>query len=88
VEEAMRAAIRKLGNSAGVIIPKSMLAEIGITAGDAVDLALAGNRIIITPQKRRPREGWAAALSEVEELEEEDRAWLEFGNEGDDELQW
>ena len=45
----MRAAIRKLGNSSGLIIPKSMLAEIGIAAGDPVDLSLEDGRIAITP---------------------------------------
>jgi antitoxin MazE len=84
----MRSAIRKLGNSSGVIIPKSMLAEVGISAGDAVDLSLEDNRIIITPQKRRPREGWAEAFDEIGELGEEDRAWLEFPNAADSKLQW
>jgi antitoxin MazE len=84
----MRAAIRKLGNSSGVIIPKSMLTEIGIAAGDTVDLSLENGRIAITPVKRRPREGWAEAFEEIGELSEEDRAWLEFGNEGDSELKW
>ena len=84
----MRTAIRKLGNSSGVIIPKSMLTEIGIAAGDAVDLSLEDGRIAITPVKRRPREGWAEAFEEIGELGEEDRAWLEFGNEGDGELKW
>jgi antitoxin MazE len=84
----MRVAIRKLGNSSGVIIPKSMLTEIGIAAGDTVDLSLEAGRIAITPIKRRPREGWAEAFAEIPELGEEDRAWLEFGNETDDELKW
>jgi antitoxin MazE len=85
---AMRAAIRKLGNSSGVIVPKSMLAEIGLAAGDPVDLSLEDGRIAITPVKRRPREGWARAFDEIGELTEEDRAWLEFPNEGDGKLQW
>jgi antitoxin MazE len=84
----MRVAIRKLGNSSGVIIPKSMLGELGIAAGDSVDLSLEDGRIAITPVKRRPREGWAAAFGEIRELGDEDLAWLGFGNEGDDELQW
>jgi antitoxin MazE len=83
----MRSAIQKLGNSSGVIIPKSMLAEIGLAAGDAVDLSLEDGRIAITPVKRRPREGWAAAFAKIEELGEEDLAWLQFRNEDDDELQ-
>ena len=84
----MRVAVRKLGNSSGVIIPKSMLTEIGVAAGDAVDLSLEDGRISITPIKRRPREGWAEAFAEIGKLGEEDRVWLEFGNEGDDELTW
>ncbi len=84
----MRVAVRKLGNSSGVIIPKSMLTEIGVAAGETVDLSLEDGRIFITPIKRRPREGWAEAFAEIGELGEEDHAWLEFGNEGDDELTW
>jgi antitoxin component of MazEF toxin-antitoxin module len=53
----MRAAIRELGNPSGVITLKSMLAEIGISAGDSVDIALKGGQIAITPVRRRPREG-------------------------------
>lgn len=84
----MRAAVRKFGNSSGVIIPKSMLARIGIAAGDLVELSLEDGRITITPVKRRPREGWAAAFAEITELGDEDLRWLQFGNEGDEELQW
>jgi antitoxin MazE len=84
----MRAAIRKLGNSSRVIIPKSMLVEMGFAADDAVDRALEDCRIVITPVRRRPREGWAAAFAEIRELGDEDLAWLQFGNAGDDELQW
>ena len=84
----MRTALRKLGNSSGVIIPKSMLAEIGIGIGDTVDITLEDGRITITPVKRQPREGWAEAFVEAEELGDDDLAWLQFGNEGDDELQW
>lgn len=84
----MRAAIRKLGNSAGVIIPKSMLAELGIHVGDAVDLFLKEGRITMTPVKRRPREGWAEASRAIAEAGDDALVWPEFGNEGDDELTW
>jgi antitoxin MazE len=77
-----------LDNSSGIIVPKSMLAEIGLAAGDPVDLSLEDGRIAITPIKRRPREGWAQAFDEIGELAEEDHAWLEFPNENDSKLQW
>ena len=85
---AVRAAIRKLGNSSGVIIPKSMLAEIGIVAGDMVDLSLEQGRIAITPVKRRPREGWAEAFRELAEAGDDALVWPDFGNDEDAELTW
>jgi antitoxin MazE len=87
-EAAVRTAIRKLGNSSGVIIPKSMLAEIGVAAGDAVDLSLEDGRIAIVPLKRRPREGWAEASRAIAEAGDDALVWPEFGNIGDDELAW
>jgi len=38
--------------------------------------------------KRRPRVGWADAFGDIEELGDEDRAWLEFGNDEDAYLRW
>jgi antitoxin MazE len=84
----MRATVRKLGNSAGIVIPKAMLAEIGLTPGDAVDLALEGGRIALTPVKRRPRQAWAEASQAIADAGEDALVWPEFGNEGDDELEW
>jgi antitoxin MazE len=84
----MRAAIRKLGNSSGVIIPKSMLAEIGVAAGDMVELSLEDGRVTITPVKRRPREGWAEASRAIAEAGDDALDWPQFGNIGDDELTW
>jgi antitoxin MazE len=57
----MQTAVRKLGNSAGVIIPKSVLAELGLSAGDAVDLRLESGRLILAPVRRPSRAGWADA---------------------------
>jgi antitoxin MazE len=38
----MLSAVRKFGNSAGVIIPKPLLSEIGAKAGDSVELKVEG----------------------------------------------
>lgn len=84
----MRVALRKLGNSSGVIIPKSMLAEIGIGIGDAVDLVLEDERIIMAPVKRRPREGWAEASREIAAVADDGLVWPEFGNAEDQDLEW
>jgi len=52
----MRATIRQIGNSKGVIIPASFLAEIGLH--DEVEMSLDNHAIIITPVKKELRKGW------------------------------
>ena len=84
----MRAAVRKFGNSAGVIIPKSILVELGVAAGDAVDMTVEEGRIVVAPVKRFPRDGWAEASRAIAEAGDDALAWPEFRNEGDDDLVW
>jgi antitoxin MazE len=57
----MRVALRKMGNSSGVIIPKPFLAEIGAQSGEDVEMALENGRIVIAAARRHPREDWAEA---------------------------
>ena len=42
----MLSAVKKFGNSAGIIIPKPLLAELGAQAGDSVNLRFEQGRII------------------------------------------
>lgn len=84
----MRTVLRKLGNSSGAIIPKSMLAEIGIGIGDAIDLTLEEGRIVMAPVKRQPREGWAEASREIAAAGDDALVWPEFGNDEDEDLVW
>ena len=84
----MRATLRKLGNSSGIIIPKSMLAEIGTSAGDAVDITIEDGRIVMEPVKRRRRAGWAEASRDRAVARDDAPVWPEFANAGDDDLAW
>ncbi|MGH7038242.1 MAG: AbrB/MazE/SpoVT family DNA-binding domain-containing protein [Acetobacteraceae bacterium] len=84
----MRTALRKLGNSSGVIIPKSILAEVGIGIGDVVDITLEDSRIVMAPVKRRPRAGWAEASREIAAAGDDALVWPEFGNAEDESLVW
>jgi antitoxin MazE len=84
----MRAPIRKLGNSSAVIIPKPILSQIGLEAGDDLDLTLDKDRIVLAPIKRNPRAGWAEAAKRLAEEGDDAPAWTEFGNAGDKELKW
>jgi antitoxin MazE len=83
----MKTALRKMGNSSGVIIPKPILNELGVKAGDKIEMTLEAGRVILAPVKRHPREGWAEA-SKALAASGEGLAWPEFGNEGDEDLVW
>lgn len=55
----MKTALRKVGNSVGILIPKPFLAEIGLRADDPVDIRVRKGRITIEPVKRKGRAGGA-----------------------------
>lgn len=84
----MRITVRRMGNSAGIILPKPVLAELGVKEGDDLSLALEPGRIVILPAQRHPRAGWAAAAKEIADSGDDRLAWPEFGNAGDDSLTW
>jgi len=84
----MRSAVRRLGNSSGVIIPKAMLEEAGVAVGDTVDLTLDEGRIILAPVAKRPRQGWAEASKAIAEAGDDALVWPEFGNADDESLTW
>lgn len=79
-----------MGNSTGLILPKPLLAELGVECGAEMDLVVDDGRVIATPIRRRTREGWEADAerigAEASDLESEE--WLSFGNEADARLAW
>lgn len=82
----MQVAIRKMGNSQGILIPKPILAQVGLA--DAADLQVKNGVIEIRPQKRNPRENWAKDSQRIAQANDDKPVWPEFGNEGDAELVW
>lgn len=51
----MRASLRKVGNSRGIIIPAALLAACEM--GEEVDIRMEGKNLLIAPI-REPRSGW------------------------------
>jgi antitoxin MazE len=86
----MQTALRKMGNSTGMILPKPILQELGVKSGAAMDVIVENGRVIATPVKRKVREGWAEAAARIgaEPLTEEEQDWMGFGNDDDDKLKW
>jgi antitoxin MazE len=84
----MLSAVKKIGNSAGVIIPKPLLAEVGVEAGDSVELRVEAGRIVIERVTNPPRKGWAEDAKRLAAAEDDTLEWPEFGNEEDATLKW
>ena len=84
----MRAQLRRMGNSSGVIIPKPVLAQLGVAAGDSLDLAVEAGRLVLAPVPAHPRAGWAEAAQQLAEAGDDAPVWPLFGNEDDAGLQW
>lgn len=82
----MEVAIRKMGNSQGVLIPKPILKQVGLEA--TADLQVRAGVIEIRPIRGNPREGWAEDARRLNRLGDDAPAWPEFANEGDDALVW
>ena len=82
----MQVSIRKMGNSQGILIPKPILKQLGLT--DAADLQVNGHVIEIRPLKRKPREGWAQDSQRLAATGDDAMVWPEVGTQGDAELEW
>ena len=82
----MQVAIRKMGNSQGILIPKPILSQIGLEG--MADLQVKNGVIEIRPLKRNPREDWAQDSQRVAQADDDQLVWPEFGNAGDAELVW
>lgn len=82
----MKTAIRRMGNSQGVIIPKAILQQTGMR--DAVDMAVEDGHIVLRAIVPTVRAGWAEAGAAIAAADDDAPEWREVPCPGDDELRW
>lgn len=82
----MEVTIRKMGNSQGVLIPKPILAQVGLEG--KAELRVRDGVIEIRPVRRNPREGWADDAKRLADKGDDALVWPEFSNESDEDLVW
>jgi antitoxin MazE len=78
--------IRRIGNSQGIVIPKPLLAQIGLE-GHA-DMTIERDALVLRRPAKPTRAGWAAAARKIAESADDSLVLGEFSNEGDAELVW
>ena len=84
---AVHVSLRQIGNSQGVVIPKPVLAQLGLDAEAGVEMTIEDGALVL----RRPgpaRTGWADAARRIAETGDDELVMGEFGNAEDSELGW
>jgi antitoxin MazE len=82
----MEVVIRKMGNSHGILIPKPVLAQVGLSG--SADLQVRDGVIEIRPLQQNPREGWAQDASLIAASAGSTLEWPEFANADDADWVW
>ena len=84
----MEIAIRHIGNSKGVVIPKPLLAKAGMEGESTVLIQVENGSIVLSKPSKTRRTGWAEAAAAVSAHGEGDLMMGEFGNADDLDLRW
>ena len=83
----MYVTIRRIGNSQGFVIPKPLLAQVGLDAGEA-EMTIEGGALVLRKLVKPVRAGWAEAARKIAKQGNDALVMGEFGNETDAELAW
>ena len=86
--KAIQVPIRSIGNSRGVVIPKPLLAQVGLDSDVAVDLTVERGAIVLRKQVAAVRSGWAAAAKNLAERGDDALVIGDFPNADDAGLTW
>lgn len=65
----MQVTIRPLGKSRGVIIPKPLLAQVGLQ--DQAEIEVQDGALVLRPIKTLVRQGWAQAAQAISAAQED-----------------
>ncbi len=82
----MRVTIRPIGNSQGVVIPKLLLAQLGLE-GEA-DMSVEHDALVLRRPAKPVRAGWAQAAQKIADAGDDALVMGEFANEADADLAW
>lgn len=84
----MQIAIRTIGNSKGIVLPKPLLAQAGLEGESTADIALENGALVLRRPAKAVRAGWAEAAAAVSARGEDALLMGEFGNAADAEMTW
>lgn len=86
--QAIHVTIRTIGNSKGVVLPKPVLAQVGLENASDAEMTVENGAIVLRKPAQPARTGWAEAAEALAAKGGDALVMGEFGNEGDAELAW
>jgi antitoxin MazE len=78
--------VRRIGNSLGIVIPKPVLAQVGLS--ERAELTVERGAIVLRKPRNVARSGWTEAAHSIGNQGEDELLMGEFANAADSELQW
>ena len=84
--KALPVTVRRIGNSLGVVIPKPVLAQVGLS--EQAEMTVERGAIVLRKPRKATRSGWAEAAQSIAKLGEDVLLMGEFANAADIELKW
>ena len=84
----MHVSIRQIGNSQGVLIPKPLLAQVGLEGATGAEMTIEAGALVLRRPAKLLRAGWADAAKALAAQGEDELVMGEFGNQADAELTW
>ena len=84
--KALPVTVRRIGNSLGVVIPKPVLAQVGLS--DQAEMTVERGAIVLRKPRKATRSGWREAAQSIAKLGEDELLMGEFTNVADVELKW
>ena len=86
--KALHVSIRQIGNSHGVVIPKPLLAQVGLESANGAEMTIESGAIVLRRPAATVRVGWADAAKALAANGGDALVLGEFGNDDDAELTW
>ena len=77
-----------MGNSQGVVIPKPVLAQLGLDSKAGAEMTIEHGALVLRRPASPARSGWAEAARKVAEDGDDELVMGEFSNAEDSELVW
>ena len=85
---ALHVGLRQIGNSQGIVIPKPVLAQLGLDATAGVEMTIQDGALVLRRPANPVREGWAEAARSIAEAGDDELVMGELSNAEDSEWVW